>query len=377
MEAATVEVTGTVGVSSSASSTYYTDAVVRSAVRIMICPERRYMTVIQDANSRSWVCWQPGNSSGPQIPDCYNVELNGTTYHLFVAARSNYRFVVVNCLKDNAATDYYMVPVVVTTTYSATNLASGNLGVGYQRMPLTYGVLSILWALLFAGWGLFTFWQWRLRNAIHRALWIVMIARLAVSVVGFVYWHIFDLYGVKVEGLAHARSVTFASSEAIMFSVFMLIAKGWLITRHTMPSREIRGTILALIVVMGALLFLSFYSDDYYYMAMLIMYFFMLPKVFSALTRNARLLQSELWILQRFEDGGRERSAELLTMYTHTRDKAELFSRLRRAIGAYLVCLVLVNSLRLGAFCLLFDPCVNLLFLPPVPQLWDGSSTGC
>lgn len=347
MENAQVEIEGRVGPPASdpySSSSVYTSANLRLNVRVAICPDKRYMSLVADINSLTWVCHST-NSTGPQIGDCATIELNGTRASFSIAERANYRFIVISCLRDATAT----VPVLVTVSYRATNQASGNLAVGSVRMPMTYSLLLGLWGVAFVTWAFYTTWQWRLRNSIHQALWFVLFVKLSVAVVSFVYWTLFVRYDMRSDGLLHARSVLFASSETVMFVVFMLIAKGWLITRHTLPSAEIRGVVLALVLLLGSLLFLSFYSDDYYYMALLVMYFFMLPKVFSSLTRNGRLLQSELWVLERIDDR-QQRNAAVITMHSHVRDKANLFSRLRQVIGMYLVSLLIVNSLRLGSY---------------------------
>lgn len=345
MESATVTLDATVGVAS--PSYVYADSAMKSLVKIMICPERRYASVVSDANSVQWACWVPGNGTGPSIPDCITFLLDGSRQQVSVPNRALYRFVVVNCLRDTETSTAAMVPVVVTTNYTIINADGSQLSVGSKRMPEIYAGLMILWSVIVVGWAALTTWQWRLRNSIHRALWVVMILKTAVCVVTFIYWRVFANTGVRVDGLNHARSMLFASSEAIMFAVFMLIAKGWLITRHTMPSREIRSSALSLILLLGSLLFLSFYSDEYYYMAMLIMYFLMLPRVFTAITRNSRLLQSELFVLEQIDDR-RHRNAEISEMHRHVNDKYLLFSRLRRLVGAYLVALLVVNSVRLG-----------------------------
>ena len=147
--------------------------------------------------------------------------------------------------------------------------------------------------------------------------------KLAVVVVALCYWHTFQATGKDIVQLKYLQSFIYALSETAFFCALLLISKGfpflplslpssplpislylysfplhlipgWRITRSNLPPSEIRTISVALVLLLSTLLFFSFYNDGYYFLSLMIMYFFMLPKIFTSITRNTRALHTHM-----------------------------------------------------------------------------------
>lgn len=121
-----------------------------------------------------------------------------------------------------------------------------------------------------------------------------MVLKFAVVIVALCYWQLYHVSGVALIQLGYLQSLLYAISETTFFCALLLVAKGWRITRSTLPASEIRTIAVALVLLLSTLLFFSFYKEEYYFLSLMIMYFFMLPKIFTSITRNTRALQTQL-----------------------------------------------------------------------------------
>jgi cation transport ATPase len=122
--------------------------------------------------------------------------------------------------------------------------------------------------------------------------------KLSVVTIALCYWEIMQSQGTGVIPLQYLQSLLFAISETALFCALLLVAKGWRITRTGLPASEIRTIAVALILLLSTLLFFSFYNEGYYFLSLMIMYFFMLPKIFTSITRNTRALQTQLLLMR-------------------------------------------------------------------------------
>jgi hypothetical protein len=69
-----------------------------------------------------------------------------------------------------------------------------------------------------------------------------------------------------------------------------------------LPLSEVRSITVALLLLLSTLLFFSLYNESYYFFSILIMYIFMLPKIFSAVTKNLKRLGVQLAFVTRLYD---------------------------------------------------------------------------
>jgi len=173
---------------------------------------------------------------------------------------------------------------------------------------------------------------------LHTLLSVVALLKFLVVIVSLCYWRICEQTGICYDQLRYLQSFLFAVSETAFFCALLLIAKGWRITRVNLPSSEIRTISVALILLLSTLLFFSFYNDGYYFLSLMIMYFFMLPKIFTSITRNTRTLETQLLLISQAN-----MDVETQSLY----HKIRLFKTLRTSVVIYLGSILLVNSMRI------------------------------
>jgi len=135
------------------------------------------------------------------------------------------------------------------------------------------------------------------------------------------------------------KNFLFTFSETTFFFVLYLYAKGWRTTRAGLPTLELRTTLVALIVLLLTLLFFTFYNNDYYWLSLIIVYFFLLPKFFTSISQNCRLLESQTTYFQRSQ------APQVLNVISALKNKFTAFFRVRNVVIAYLIVILLVNSI--------------------------------
>eukprot|EP00026_Physarum_polycephalum_P003808 Phypoly_transcript_03824.p1 GENE.Phypoly_transcript_03824~~Phypoly_transcript_03824.p1 ORF type:complete len:766 (+),score=217.76 Phypoly_transcript_03824:263-2299(+) len=248
-----------------------------------------------------------------------------------VKAKDRYHLVIVQCGGDK--------PILkADVQYTLLNPGGQQLPLGEIPLPDLYIVITCIWALLV---GLFGFVWMKNRQYIvmlHGLLSAVGVLKLAVVIVALCYWHTFKSTGRDIVQLKYLQSFIYALSETAFFCSLLLISKGWRITRSNLPPSEIRTISVALVLLLSTLLFFSFYNDGYYFLSLMIMYFFMLPKIFTSITRNTRALHTHM-LLARYAN------IELNTEPVLA--KIKMFKALRTAVILYLGSILIISSMKI------------------------------
>lgn len=300
-------------------------------VRAYVCTERQYAMLPADTFALEAECLTQTTSR------CYaSVPLNATSVHTFnISITDRFRFALVYCNGHDAMKN----GVTAEVTYEALNPGPSQLPYGDQRLPLIFNALVIAWAMLvcFIGQRIAVAGADR-RNMLHMGLFFVLGLKMMVVSLAAWYWSRYQT-GHRVEALGYAKRITFAASEAAFFAVLLIVSKGWRITRVHLRSSELKTLLLALALLLLTLVFFSFYSDDYYFLALMIMYFFMLPKIFSGITKNLRSLEGQIWMAENVQLP--EVSLRAFRLKLH------MFQVLRGSVIAYLASILLINSLRI------------------------------
>jgi len=181
------------------------------------------------------------------------------------------------------------------------------------------------------------------RVPIHFVMWGVLLLKEVVVCMITFYWWIYSTQGYRYDIFYTLLNFLFAFPETVFFCALYLIAKGWRITRGGLPAAEIRSTFVALLVLLSTLLFFSFYNTEYYWLSLLLMYFFMLPRIFTAISHNVRTLDSHV---AAFEQTARASTTETAERFLEVlAAKRNLFSKIRHCLVGYLVAILLVNSI--------------------------------
>jgi hypothetical protein len=310
-----IKLTGTTEPSGAASST-----------RIFVCNNAEFTSIVNDANiNTGGICFEPSLSEVCELS--VNMTINIQNY--VIPSKDCYHFLIINCAGSTN---------IAHLDYTLLNPNGQQLSLGYEPLPTFYLILTVFWFMLLLGWIFVWIYYRRIRVPLHSLLLFVTFLKSLVVVVALFYWHICEETGYCLDQLKFLQSFFFAVSETSFFCALLLIAKGWRITRMRLPSSEIRTISVALMLLLSTLLFFSFYNDGYYFLSLMIMYFFMLPKIFTSITRNTRALETQLlFIMQSNTD----------TETNGIVQKIKLFKTLRSSVVLYLGSILLVNSMRI------------------------------
>jgi len=152
---------------------------------------------------------------------------------------------------------------------------------------------------------------------------------------------------MRKNGILLRQFVVFAKFSFRHFRIciflFIVIAKGYKITRPSLPREEMRDVSVALVLLLSTLLFFSFYNPGYYLLSMMIMYFFMLPKIFTSITQNVYALRAQILMLEEMQRVQQNREQNLASF----RKKLRLFLSLKTIVIIYLVTILLVSFVRM------------------------------
>lgn len=248
-----------------------------------------------------------------------------------VASKNRYHFVLVQCGPKEP-------PAKARVQYTLLNPGGEQLPLGEIPLPKLYILVTCVWAILVGVCGIV--WMRNKEHVVllHGLLCSVAVFKLAVVMIALCYWHIYQITGEDIVQLKYLQSFIYALSETAFFCSLLLISKGWRITRSNLPPSEIRTISVALVLLLSTLLFFSFYNDGYYFLSLMIMYFFMLPKIFTSITRNTRALHTHM-LLARYAN------VELNTIPILA--KIRMFKALRTAVILYLGSILIISSMKI------------------------------
>ena len=269
---------------------------------------------------------------------------------------------------DVAHTDIYSIMIIhcsVTAHASASftlTLTNGNSQLPYGEQGLTtlYPVILFLW-MLFLIWWLFQTVRHRripqnlddlsenapteLSNGIrlHLAFALVICFKILVIFSSYIYWSEYEQTGYPSSTFRVSSTFLFSASECFLFTVLLLVAKGWKITVDRVSSSEARSTIFTLLFLLASLFFFSVYEDGYYFLSLMILYFFLVPKVFHAISLNSGMLRSySLFLQNRFSSQTPAIQANILRLLSALKLKSRMYASLRFEVTVY-VCLIVAT----------------------------------
>jgi len=195
--------------------------------------------------------------------------------------------------------------------------------------------------VFYLGWCIELFRFQRNLSPVHYLLLGVFILKEVMVIFISFYWWMYSSTGYRFLMISALQSFLFAFSETAFFAALYLTSKGWRIMRSGLPVSEIRSTCIALFILLSTLLLFSFYNTDYYWLSLVLIYFFMLPKIFTSISQNIRILDSHLSIIT-------ERSLDLQNVQFYVsllQVKRSTFVKMRTCLIVYLIGMLLVNSL--------------------------------
>jgi len=254
----------------------------------------------------------------------------------------------------------------VSFTLTLTN-GQSQLPYGEQGLTTIYPAVLALWIFLLIWWLVSTFHH-RLVPAnfddgsenpatmlsngirIHLAFALAIVFKIFVVLSAYLYWNEFELTGFSPSTLKVASTFLYSASECFLFSVLLLVAKGWKITVEQISTSEARTAVFTLMFLLASLFFFSVYEDGYYFLSLMILYFFLVPKVFHAITMNSGMLHSySLFLQNRLNLQTAPVQASIYRLLSALRIKSRMYTSLRFEITLYICLIIATYFLKLVA----------------------------
>jgi hypothetical protein len=167
----------------------------------------------------------------------------------------------------------------------------------------------------------------------------VLLLKFGVIGIMYFYWWKYTNTGHRYDLLSTFQGFLVSVSEMALFMTLYLISKGWRIIYSGLPAREVRSTIIAIIILIFTLIFFSVYNPDYYWLSLVLMYFLLVPKIFTSISHNLRLLDNQINLFQQNQAIPSEPYVTLL------QTKETMYKRLRTGLLGYILSILLVNTL--------------------------------
>jgi hypothetical protein len=174
----------------------------------------------------------------------------------------------------------------------------------------------------------------------YMILFGVLLLKFAVVGIMYFYWWEYSTSGHRYDILSTFQGFLVSISEIALFMAIYLISKGWRINYSGLPAREVRSTVIAIIVLVFTLIFFSIYNPDYYWLSLVLMYFLLVPKIFTSISHNIHLLENQIHLFQ--QQNQAVPSEPYLPLLT---EKKHMYLRLRNGLLLYLLSILMVNTI--------------------------------
>ena len=184
--------------------------------------------------------------------------------------------------------------------YTLMNPNGEHLGTGYIPLPTTYRTFAVFWSLIFIVQTYYNLvWHHRSMTALHRLFLGLPIVKILHEVVGMFSWQAVSSYGYRPGWVALMSTATISLNEASTYFIMVLIARGWLVTRRTLPVNEAQSTVTVAILLFVLNLTYRYYTlNNLTFFGLAIMYMVALAIILSSTARNIRELKMQMMILR-------------------------------------------------------------------------------
>jgi len=240
----------------------------------------------------------------------------------------------------------------VRLNYTLLNPDGEQLSYGDIILPRFFSVVSGIWALAL----IICLFCSAINNAAPGShlfkLFATLVAlKLLVNLSAAWYWSSCQSTGICINVFLLLQNLFFALSEAMFFSILLLIAKGWKITRERLPSKELKSMMLSVFSLLAILVFFSFYNETYPFLSLMILYFFMLPQIFRNVGQNVRLLYLQASLLRvpssNDSTGDETLLQQLQLLRSAIRKKLMVFKNIKISVLIYLGLILIVTMLKI------------------------------
>ena len=148
----------------------------------------------------------------------------------------------------------------------------------YEALPSIYGGVLAVWFLMAAVWHYITFYMFRDAGAlVCRAIAGIPLIKIAAVVLGVAFWATCETWGMCSFWLSVAYVNTNLIFDTCLIGAFMILAKGWSITRQVVPPHEWRSVLILMSVFylansINLVLETAVYTTQGYWIANIVVY---------------------------------------------------------------------------------------------------------
>lgn len=244
-----------------------------------------------------------------------------------------YHFLQLNCLKDR-----YILNVKIT----AINPGGEYLSLSEVPYVSMYFVVTIGWGILVFLWliNIFLYRVWNMK--LQKAMLIIPSILVVLSFFKLLDWKYRSSTGLYSLPLIITVYFFECFNMAALFTVIILMAEGWSITRGNLSVSEMRKIgllIFLLIIVQGT--YLAFEAQSFLFLFVVVIYIFILRAIFHNIKDNMTLLRQQLHLLHasRIEIN---RTCPVLV-------KLKMFKQLQLILVVY-ICVEVISNLWASVF---------------------------
>ena len=205
------------------------------------------------------------------------------------------------------------------------------MGTEYIPLPRVYLFFLVIWTLLLCAQGyhgLVT--HATTMTAMHKLMIVYPLLKILFEAAGMYRWQTMSDYGY-VPGWVDLMHISVVSvNQGALFCILMLLSRGWLVTRRSLPpgERQTSVTMTILLIVMNmAYRYYEFNNMTFFGLA--VTYMTVLAIILSSIARNIRELKMQLMIL---------RQADIDPRSTPAHTKADMFRRFQMHMFSF-ICL--------------------------------------
>lgn len=148
----------------------------------------------------------------------------------------------------------------------------------YTHLPTMCGVVLALWVVIAVLWHYLVFYRFKDSGAlVCRALAGLPLIKVTAVAIGVSFWATCELWGMCSFWLSVAYVNTNLIFDTCLMGAFLVLAKGWSITRHVMPPNEWRSILVLmsgfyLATSINLVLEASVYTTEGFWIANIIVY---------------------------------------------------------------------------------------------------------
>lgn len=184
--------------------------------------------------------------------------------------------------------------------YTFMNPRGQHLDTGHEPLPRMYLGLMVTWMfLLFAQGAHALTWHANKITNLHRIMMAVPVFKVVHCATGMFKWNTMSVRGffpfwVQV---MHVSAMTL--NQAATFGTLLLVARGWLVTRRSLPNSEKQTTVTCITLLVVLNFAYRYYSlSNFSFFALAILYMTILALILSSVARNIRELKMQVMILR-------------------------------------------------------------------------------